>query len=74
MDLLEALYTTRAMRRMQSRDVPDDLIPRLLDAAIRAPSGGGFQNWCFIVIRDRATFVERFGQRPTWTAPKPFWS
>lgn len=53
MELLEALYTTRAMRRMQPRDVPDDLIPRLLDAAIRAPSGGGFQNWCFIVIRDR---------------------
>jgi len=54
MDLFEALYTTRAMRRMQSRDVPDELIPRLLDAAVRAPSGGGFQNWCFIVIRDRA--------------------
>lgn len=53
MELLEALYTTRAMRRMQPRGVPDDLIPRLLDAAIRAPSGGGFQNWCFIVIRDR---------------------
>ncbi len=54
MDLSEALYTTRAMRRMQARDVPDDLIPRLLDAAIRAPSGGGFQNWAFIVIRDPA--------------------
>jgi len=52
MELLEALYTTRAMRRMQPRDVPDEVIPRLLDAAIRAPSGGGFQNWCFIVIRD----------------------
>src|SRR2546422_6102744 len=40
MELLEALYTTRAMRRMQPRDVPDEVIPRLLDAAIRAPSGG----------------------------------
>jgi nitroreductase len=30
-----------------------ELIPRLLDAAIRAPNDGGFQNWCFIVIRDR---------------------
>ena len=53
MDVFEALYTTRAMRRMQPRDVPDELVSRLLDAAIRAPSGGGFQNWCFIVIRDR---------------------
>src|SRR5262245_58478944 len=52
MDLFEALYTTRAMRRMQARDIPDDLVSRILDAAIRAPSGGGFQNWCFIVIRD----------------------
>jgi nitroreductase len=52
MELVEALYTTRAMRRMQSREVPDELIPRLLDAAIRAPNGGGFQNWRFIVIRD----------------------
>ena len=54
MDIFEALYTTRAMRRMQDRDVPDDVIPRILDAAIRAPSGGNFQNWSFIVIRDRA--------------------
>ena len=54
MELFEALYTTRAMRRMQARDVPDELIPRVLDAAIRAPSGGGFQNWSFIVIRDPA--------------------
>lgn len=52
MDVFDALYTTRAMRRMQTRDVSDELIARLLDAAIRAPSGGGFQNWCFIVIRD----------------------
>jgi len=52
MELFEALYTTRAMRRMSAREVPDELIPRVLDAAIRAPSGGGFQNWCFIVIRD----------------------
>jgi nitroreductase len=53
MDIFEALYTTRAMRRMQDRDVPDELISRLLDAAIRAPSGGNFQNWGFVVIRDR---------------------
>lgn len=54
-DIFEALYTTRAMRRMQERDVPDEVIPRLIDAAIHAPSGGNFQNWAFIVIRDRET-------------------
>ena len=44
MDVFEALYTTRAMRRMEKRDIPDDVIQRILDAGIRAPSGGGFQN------------------------------
>jgi len=55
MDLFEALYTTRAMRRMERRDVPDEVLARLIDAAIRAPSGGNFQNWRFVVIRDPAT-------------------
>ncbi|MGH7266345.1 MAG: nitroreductase family protein [Candidatus Rokuibacteriota bacterium] len=55
MDVFEALYTTRAMRRMQDRDVPDDVVSRVLDAAVRAPSGGNFQNWSFVVIRDPAT-------------------
>jgi nitroreductase len=54
MDVFEALYTTRAMRRLEKRDIPDDVIQRILDAGIRAPSGGGFQNWCFIIIRDVA--------------------
>ncbi len=55
MDLFEALYTTRAMRRMKERDVSDELVRRLIDAAIRAPSGGNFQNWGFVVVRDQTT-------------------
>jgi nitroreductase len=32
--------------------VPDELITKVLDAAIRAPSGGNAQNWIFLVVRD----------------------
>jgi nitroreductase len=32
--------------------VPEALITRVLDAAIRAPSAGNAQNWHFVVIRD----------------------
>jgi nitroreductase len=32
--------------------VPDDIITRILDAAIRAPSAGNAQHWAFIVVRD----------------------
>jgi nitroreductase len=52
--LFNALYTARAMRRLKTDPVPEELITKVLDAAIRAPSGGNAQNWIFIVIRDEA--------------------
>jgi nitroreductase len=50
--LFEAIYSARAMRRLKPDPVPDELMTRVLDAAIRAPSGGNAQNWIFIVVRD----------------------
>ena len=38
MDIYEAIYTTRAMRRLRPDPVPLDVQARILDAAIRAPS------------------------------------
>jgi nitroreductase len=52
--LFEAMYTSRALRRLKPDPVPEHLITRVLDAAIRAPSGGNAQNWVFIVVRDEA--------------------
>jgi nitroreductase len=50
MDVREALYTTRAMRRVRPDPVPADVQARILDAAIRAPSAGNGQNWRFLLI------------------------
>ena len=52
MDLAEALYTTRAMRRVRPDPVPTDVQARILDAAIRAPSGGNAQAWRFVLVDD----------------------
>jgi nitroreductase len=52
MDLHEALYTTRAMRRVLPDAIPHDVQARILDAAIRAPSGGNQQNWRFVLLDD----------------------
>jgi nitroreductase len=54
LELLEAINTQRAMRRLKPDPVPDELIWKVLEAAIRAPSGGNRQPWNFIVIRDEA--------------------
>ncbi|HLT97799.1 MAG TPA: nitroreductase family protein [Acidimicrobiia bacterium] len=52
MDLKEALYTTRAMRRVAPDPVPNEVAAAMLDAAVRAPSGGNAQNWRFVVVTD----------------------
>jgi nitroreductase len=52
--LFEAMYSARALRRLKPDPVPDAMITRVLDAAIRAPSAGNAQNWVFIVVRDAA--------------------
>jgi len=52
--VFEAIHTARALRRLKSDPVPDELIARILDAAIRAPTAGNAQNWAFVVVRDPA--------------------
>ncbi len=54
MDLHEALYTTRAMRRVRPDPIPEAVQARILDAAIRAPTGGNAQGWRFMLIDDVA--------------------
>lgn len=58
MDLYEALYTTRAMRRVAPDPIPDEAVQRMLDAAIRAPSAGNTQAWRFVVVTDPAIRTE----------------
>lgn len=55
MDLLEAIGTLRAMRRLKPDPVSDDELWTILDAAVKAPSGGNRQPWNFLVIRDPDT-------------------
>ncbi len=50
--LFEAIHRARSLRRLKPDPVADELITRILDAAIRAPSAGNAQNWVFVVVRD----------------------
>jgi nitroreductase len=56
----EALYTTRAMRRVRPDPVPLDVQAKMLDAAIRAPTGGNSQNWRFLLVDDHQV-IARIG-------------
>ncbi len=51
-ELFEALYSTRAIRRFKPDPVPDELLFQVIDAAIRAPAGSNQQIWHFLIVRD----------------------
>ena len=54
----------RAMRRLKPDPVPMELLRRVLEAGVQAPSGMNTQPWAFLALRDakqRAWFAERYG-------------
>ncbi len=54
MSLAEAIYNCRAMRRLKTDEVPEELLLKLVDAARQAPSGSNTQNSRWVVVRDPA--------------------
>lgn len=50
--VFEAIHTARALRRFRPDPVPPEIITRILEAAICAPSGGNVQDWYFVVVTD----------------------
>src|SRR3954451_43224 len=54
MPLEEAIQTQRSIRRLKPDPVDDALVIRLIELALKAPTGSNAQNWEFVVVKDRA--------------------
>ncbi|MDD8049234.1 MAG: nitroreductase family protein [Thomasclavelia sp.] len=52
MDILTEIQNRRSIRKYKSKEVTDQGINRILEAALLAPSGSNTQPWKFIVIRN----------------------
>ncbi len=50
---LSIIFKRRSIRKYQNREVSNELINKLLRAAMSAPSACNQQPWHFVVIRDR---------------------
>ena len=51
MDLDECIQTRKSIRKFTDQKVDDKLIGEIIKAGIRAPSGGNFQPWYFVVVQ-----------------------
>lgn len=61
MDLAEAIYSRKSIRKFKPEPVPKKTLMRLLAAATQAPSARNIQPWQFIVVTDQAR--ERLAQK-----------
>lgn len=52
LSLFDVMYNCRAMRRLDTREVPEELLVKMVDAANQAASGGNQQRGRWIVVRD----------------------
>lgn len=53
MDLFDAIYGRRSIRRYTAEPVSDDDVTQLLKAAMAAPSAGNEQPWHFVIVSER---------------------
>jgi nitroreductase len=53
MDALDAILTRRSIRQYRDTPVPEELIEKVLAAAMSAPSARNAQPWHFVVVTDR---------------------
>ncbi len=58
MDAIEAIFTRRSIRKYLDKPVPEELVQKILAAAMQAPSARNQQPWQFVVIDDRATLAK----------------
>jgi nitroreductase len=52
MEVFESIVSRHSVRSYEKKDVPNEFIGQMLEAAIRAPSAGNVQPWEFIVVKD----------------------
>ncbi len=54
MEFFEAVAARRSVRQFKDAPVSDELVEKILNAGISAPSAGNGQSWHFVVVRDEA--------------------
>jgi len=58
MDTLDAIRTRRSIRKYKDQKIPDEIVQKILAAAMAAPSAGNQQPWHFVIIKDKRLLYE----------------
>ncbi len=58
MDAMEVILTRRSIRKYIDKSLDENIIKKLINASVSAPSSGNQQPWHFVVIDDQNIFDE----------------
>jgi nitroreductase len=50
--LFATIFSLRSMRRLKPDPIPEEILRKIVEAGIHAPSGGNRQEWGFVLVRD----------------------
>jgi len=53
METIDCIKGRRSRRKFLDKEVPQDILKKILDCAIRAPSSVDCQPWHFIIVKDK---------------------
>jgi nitroreductase len=53
MDFTKVIETRRSVRRYQNRNIPQNVLEKIMHAAVVAPTGQDTQTWHFFLVRDQ---------------------
>jgi nitroreductase len=75
METLDCIKTRRSRRKFLDKPIPEDIIKKLLEAGVSAPSSIDCQPWYFVIVKDKtikqklSKLKEEDNQKHILTAP-----
>ena len=53
MDLYDAIYNRRIVRDFKEKEVPEEVLERIINAGLQAPTHDHLRNWEFVILKEK---------------------
>lgn len=58
MEFYEVIYKRRSIRQFESRQIPKEVLERILDAGLKAPSSNHQRRWELVTLTDKTIIMD----------------
>ncbi len=58
MDVMKVIHERQSIRKYKEKDIPEEILMEIIEAARRSPSWANTQTWRFIIVKDKGVKEE----------------